>query len=100
MTAVGGPPSSLTKISPDSNVVVAGATLSITARLTDKFGNPSPGVPVTWTATSGTLSKTTTTTTTSGNAEVNFVTTPTAGAYFVTATVAGVGSVTFKVVGL
>jgi adhesin/invasin len=100
VTAVGGAPTVLTKISPDSNVVVAGATLLLVARATDRFGNPAYGVNVDWSATGGALSISSSTTGASGNAQVGFVTPGAAGSYFVTASVPGLGSVTFKVVGL
>jgi hypothetical protein len=100
VTAVGGAPTILTKISPDSNVVVAGATLLLVARATDRFGNPAFGVNVDWSASDGALNIPTTTTGASGNAQVGFVTPATSGSYFVTASVPGLGSVTFKVVGL
>src|SRR5947209_18046620 len=38
VTAIGGAPTALAKISPDSDAVVAGAALSLVARVTDKFG--------------------------------------------------------------
>jgi adhesin/invasin len=100
VTAVGGAPTILTKITPDSSVVVAGATLLLVARATDRFGNPAFGVNVNWSASAGALSIPSTTTGASGNAQVGFVSPTTAGSSFVTASVPGLGSVTFKVVGL
>ena len=100
VTAVGGAPTILTKISPDSSAVVAGATLLLIARATDRFGNPAFGVNVSWSSTDGVLSIPSTTTGASGNAQVGFVSPAAAGSSLVTASVPGLGSVTFKVVGL
>jgi hypothetical protein len=100
VTAIGGAPTALAKISPDSDAVVAGAALSLVARVTDKFGNPASGVDVNWAATGGSLTAASTKTSLSGNAGVNFVTGSTTGSYLVTASVPGIGSVSFKVVGL
>jgi adhesin/invasin len=100
VTAVGGAPTILTKVSPDSNVVVAGATLLLVARATDRFGNPAFGVNVNWSATDGALSVSSSTTGASGNAAVGYVTPNVSGSHFVTASVPGLGSVTFMVVGL
>ncbi|HXT17195.1 MAG TPA: Ig-like domain-containing protein [Gemmatimonadaceae bacterium] len=100
VTAIGGKPTQLLKVTADSSAVVSGAALLLVARATDKFGNAAPGVAVTWSASGGTLSTPTSTTGLSGNASVNFVTPAKAGTSTVTASVAGLGSVTFKVVGL
>jgi hypothetical protein len=100
VTAIGGAPIALAKISPDSDAVVAGAALSLVARVTDKFGNPASDVVVNWSATGGSLSAPNSKTTLSGNAGVNFVTGATASSYLVTASVPGIGSVSFRVVGL
>jgi adhesin/invasin len=94
-----GPASTLIKVSPDSQAVVAGAALTITARPVDRFGNGVSGIPVIWTATGGTLSATTTTSGGNGNATTNFVTNTTPGAYTVTGSVPGQASVTFTIVG-
>jgi len=98
-TAVGGTASAMSKVSADSSAVVAGAALSIVARVSDKFGNGSPGIAVKWSASGGSLAAPTSTTGPGGNATVNFVTTS-PGTYNVTASVAGIGSVTFKIVAL
>ncbi len=96
---VGGAAYTMVKVSPDSQAIVAGAALTITARPVDRFGNGSPGVPVVWTSSGGALSATTTVSGANGNATTNFVTDPTPGTYTVTASVAGKASVTFTVVG-
>ncbi|HEY4219012.1 MAG TPA: Ig-like domain-containing protein [Gemmatimonadaceae bacterium] len=96
---VAGPTSTLTRVSPDSQAVVAGAGLTITARPVDRFGNPVQGVTVTWSATGGTLSAAATTSGNLGDATTNFITDATPGTYQVTASVAGRASVTFTIVG-
>ena len=95
-----GPAATLTKVTADSSAVVAGASLLLTVRTTDKFGNVVSGVPVTWSSSSGALSLTSTTTGASGQAEVAFTTTTTPGLATVTASVVGFGTATFKVVGM
>ena len=97
--ALGGAATTLVKASPDSSAVVAGASLLLAVRATDKFGNPSPNLPVNWSATNGTLSIAATTTGNSGRAEVVF-STPAKGSYTVTANGGALGTLTFKVVGL
>lgn len=98
-TTVAGPVSTLLKVSPDSQALVAGAALTITARPVDRFGNGVAGVPITWSASGGTLSAAATTSGLNGNATTNFVTDATPGTYLVTGSVAGKASVTFTVVG-
>jgi adhesin/invasin len=99
-TTTAGPPAAVVKVSADSVVVVAGATTLLTVRVTDKTGNPVPGVSVSWAASGGALTTTTTTTGSSGNGQVVFSTDASPKSYTVTATVAGIGALTFKVVGL
>jgi hypothetical protein len=96
---VGGAVSTVIKVSPDSQAIVAGAALTLTARPVDRFGNGVTGVPVVWTSSGGTLSSTATTSNINGDATTNFVTDATAGVYTITASVAGKASVTFTVVG-
>jgi len=96
---VAGEVSNVTRVSPDSQTVVAGAALTITARPVDRFGNAVSGVSVLWSASGGTLSAATTTSGNQGDATTNFVTDAAPATYFVTATVNGKGSVTFTVVG-
>ena len=98
-TSIGAAATKVSKVSPDSQAVVAGATTSLIVRAVDAFGNGSPNLNVTWTATGGSLSATTTTTGTSGNAVVNFTTGTTPGTYTVTADAGALGTATFKVVG-
>jgi hypothetical protein len=96
---VAGAVSSLARVSPDSQSIVAGAALTLTARPIDRFGNPVSGATVSWSASGGVLSATTTTSGNQGDATTNFVTNATPGTYLVTAGVAGKASVTFTVVG-
>lgn len=98
-TATAGDPAALSKISPDTIVVAAGASTLVTVRAVDKLGNPVAGVGVAWTSTGGTLTAATTTTGASGNAEVVFSTDPTPRSYTISATAAGLGATTFTVVG-
>jgi hypothetical protein len=98
--ASAGPATTLTKVTADSSAVVAGASLLLTVRTTDKFGNVVAGVPVTWSSSGGVLSVTSTTTGSTGQAEVAFTTPSASGMSTVTASVAGFGTATFKVVGL
>ncbi len=95
-TGVAGPATTLAKVGPDSSTVVAGASLILTARVTDAKGNPSVGSSVNWTTSGGTLTTSTTTTGSGGNAQT--VLTATArGRYTITATLPGKASVTFVV---
>jgi adhesin/invasin len=96
---VAGPAASITKVTPDSSAVVAGASLPITARVVDQYGNAVKGATVSWTTSAGTLSAASTVSASSGNASTN-LTTSARGTYNVTATVIGKGSVAFKIVGL
>ncbi len=98
--ASAGPATTLTKVTADSNVVVAGASLLLTVRTTDTYGNTLSGVSVTWTSTSGSLSRTSTTTGATGQAEVAFTTPTTPGLSRVTASVARFGTATFTIVGM
>jgi hypothetical protein len=97
--AAAGPAAALVRVSPDSTGVVAGASLPLTARVVDKFGNAVKGVAVSWTTSAGSLSAASTTSGVTGNAATNLTTTA-KGTYTVTATAIGKGSVAFKVVGL
>jgi hypothetical protein len=99
-TTVGGAASALVKVSPDSQSVVAGGTMLLTAQTIDRFGNPSAKVAVSWSATDGSLSAASTITGSTGDAVANFTTPTTPGTYFVTASVQGSASVTFKVVAI
>jgi adhesin/invasin len=89
----------IVKVTPDSSAVVAGATVPITARVVDQYGNPVKGVTVSWTTSAGALSLASSSSGVTGNAATNLTTTA-KGTYTVTATVLGKGSVAFKVVGL
>ena len=99
VTAIASAPTTVARASADSSAVVAGASLLLAVRVVDRFGNPVSQVPVTWTASGGTLSVSAGNTGPSGRAEVAFSTNRTAGAYTITGSVAGLGSATFKVVG-
>jgi hypothetical protein len=76
--------------------VVAGGAVPLTARITDRFGNPVNGATLLWSTNTGRLSAASTTSGTSGNSSVT-LTTVTAGTYFVTAALPNSASVTFKV---
>ena len=102
-TGLAGPAVSLIRVTKDSSATVSGSSILLTARATDKGGNPVPGVTVTWTASGGSLTLSQTTTGATGNADVVF----TAGSigaptkvYTITAAAQGIGSVSFKVTGL
>jgi hypothetical protein len=97
--AKSGPAAAIAKVTPDSSAIVAGASVPITARVVDQYGNPVQGATVSWTTSAGTLSAASTVTASSGNASTN-LTTSARGTYTVTATVIGKGSVAFKIVGL
>lgn len=99
VTSLPGPVTTLAKASPDSTAVVAGASLLLAVRATDKSGNVVADVPITWTSTGGTLTVSNGKTGPSGRAETGFTTAQTAATYTVTASAAGLGSATFKVVG-
>ena len=93
-------PTTLSKASADTSVVVAGASLVLAVRLVDKFGNVVPEVPVTWAAAAGRLSINASKTGPSGRSEAVFSTDAAARSYDVTASVTGLGTVTFRVVGM
>jgi hypothetical protein len=94
-TALATAPTKLTKVSADSQSVVASGSVSLVVRSTDQYGNPVPSVPVTWTSTGGVLTPTLTVTGSAGNAAVTFTTTATPATYSITATSPGLTSVTF-----
>jgi hypothetical protein len=94
--ATAGAPSDLRKVSLDTMSVVAGGAVPLTARITDRFGNPVNGATLLWSTNTGRLSAASTTSGTSGNSSVT-LTTVTAGTYFVTAALPNSASVTFKV---
>jgi len=98
-TATAGPVAALSKISPDTLVVAAGASTLVTVRAVDKLNNPVAGVVVSWTATGGALTAASTTTGASGDAEVVFSSDATPRTYGVSATANGLGTLTFTVVG-
>ena len=102
-TGLAGPVANIVRVSKDSSATVSGSSTLLTARATDRGGNPVPGVTITWTATGGSLTLTQTTTGASGNADVVFTAGSIGGpaaSYTVTATAQGIGSVSFKVTGL
>lgn len=99
-TGIAGPASALVKVSDDSVAVVAGANTLLAVRVTDRHGNPIPGVPVAWSASEGALSVATSTTSSSGTAEATYTSPAAASTTLVTASVAGIGSVVFHVTGL
>jgi hypothetical protein len=92
--------STLARVTPDSAIVVAGASLSIAVKAVDRLGNAVSGATVTWSSSAGALTATSTTTGTSGNAETVFTSPATPGTYSITATLPGKASVTFTIVAL
>lgn len=98
-TGTAGAPTAISKASADSTRLVAGASTLLSVRVVDSFGNRVPGVPITWTASGGSLSTTASTTGSAGNADVVFMTTAAPGTYSVTATAPGLSAVSFTVVG-
>jgi adhesin/invasin len=98
-TALASVPTKLTKVSADSQSVVASGSVSLVVRSTDQYGNPVPNVPVTWAATGGVLTPTLTVTGPAGNAAVTFTTAATPATYSITATSPGLTSVTFTLKG-
>jgi adhesin/invasin len=98
-TGIAGPASVLAKVSADSIGVVAGANTLLTVRVTDRVGNPVPGITVDWSATDGALSVATSTTGSSGGADATFTSPVSPGTSLVTASIPGIGSVVFRVTG-
>jgi hypothetical protein len=92
-------PSNLVRVSADSSTVVAGASLPISVRVTDRLGNGAGGATIEWSATGGQITFTTTPAGTTGGA-TTVLTTSAPGTYTVTATLPGHASVSFTVVAL
>ncbi|MEP6491300.1 MAG: Ig-like domain-containing protein [bacterium] len=90
----------LTRASADSLQVVATASMALVVKAGDKYGNPVPGVTVSWTSSGGTPSPTTTTTGATGNATITFITGGTPATYTVTATAQGTPPISFTVKGI
>ena len=97
VVGIPGSPSTLVRVSDDSSVVVAGATVPLTARVIDRHGNPVKDADVTWTSSAGEISAASVKTGGTGNAVTNFTAPATAGVYTVTATLPGRASITFTV---
>ena len=100
VAGIAGAASSLVKVSADSDQVVTGGTLPLTARVVDRHGNPVPGATVEWASSAGDLTVTSATSGQTGDAETNFTAPATAGTYTITATLPGKGSVIFEVVAM
>lgn len=90
-------PTTLSRVSADSLGIVAGASLPVAVRVTDRFGNGATGVTINWVATAGVLTVANTPAGANGGAATVF-TPPSTGTYNVTATLPNRGSVTFKIV--
>jgi len=99
VTGTADSPATLSKVSPDTLAVAAGASTLVTVRAADHVGNPVACVVVSWTTTGGALTTSTTTTGASGRGEVVFSTDPTPRSYTISATAPGLGTVTFVVLG-
>jgi hypothetical protein len=100
MVGIAGAAGTLSKRSIDSVTVAAGASLPLTVKVGDDFGNGVAGATVTWAASGGPLSATSSTSGTSGNADVVFTTSASdaqPATYQVTATLPGKASVTFTI---
>jgi len=100
VAGIAGAASSLVKVSADSDAVVAGGTLPLTARVLDRHGNPVAGATVEWSSSGGDLSVKSAPTGATGDAETNFTAPATAGAYTITASLPGRASVTFEIVAM
>ena len=94
---VPGPPSILTRVTASPDSVTAGAGATITAKVTDRSGNPIANAIVDWSASSGTLSAGSAPTNSSGVSTVTF-TPPSPGTYAVTADLPNTASIIFTVV--
>ncbi|MDB4873861.1 MAG: hypothetical protein JWM41_307 [Gemmatimonadetes bacterium] len=99
-TTIAGPVSTLVKVSADSDAVVASASLALTVRTVDRFGNGVAGVTVNWASSGGSLTAASTVSGPNGNATANFTSDARPATYSVTAAVPGRASVTFRVIGL
>jgi Bacterial Ig-like domain (group 1) len=98
-TSTPGAPTAIAPATADSTSLVAGASTLISVRIVDSFGNRVSGIPVSWTATGGSLSTQSSTTGSAGNADVVFMTAATPASYSITATAPGLSPVSFKVIG-
>ena len=94
---VAGPPSQLLKFGFDSPAAIKGSVLTFSVKLADAFGNGVSGKPVTWAASSGSISATTSTTDAGGVASVTYTLGADPGTYSLTASAEGVPSVTFDI---
>ena len=83
----------------DGAAALVGVPLTLTARATDRFGNPISGVDVTWSSSSGQLQATSSTTDSTGKASNVITVGPDTGSVSVTAT-SRFNSVTFTVFAL
>ena len=83
----------------DGAAALVGVPLTLTARATDRFGNPMGGVDVTWTSTSGQLQLTSSTTDSTGKTANVITVGPDTGSVSITAT-SRFNGVTFTVFAL
>lgn len=92
-----GPPSVVSAVSGGNATIAAGVTTPITlvTKVLDASGNAVPGVALTWSTNSGTISPAAASTDASGQSTAQWTPGTVAGAQAATATVAGVGSATF-----
>ena len=91
--------SNLVRVTADTSKVVAGASLPLSVRATDRLGNGSSGATIQWTATGGNITLSSTPVGSKGGA-TTVLTTSAPGTYTVTATLPGHASVSFTVVAL
>lgn len=100
VAAIAGAASTLVKVSADSDAIVAGGTLPLTARVLDRHGNPVAGATVEWSSSGGELSVKSAPTGATGDAGTNFTAPSAAGTYTITASLPGRASVTFEIVAM
>ncbi len=92
-----GPPASATASAGDNQRGVVGSPLagSLTLTVADSAGRPTPGVPVEWTVSAGSLSQGVDTTDGDGRSMVSWTLPSTPGVYTAAGTAAGLAAVTF-----
>lgn len=94
-------PRSISIAAGNFQAVAAGATVAnpLVVRVTNQFGEPSPGVTLTWAiaAGGGTLATATTTSDADGLSSNTYTAGTTTGTSRITATLAGLGTVTFLI---
>ncbi len=97
LQALTGPAENLLIAQGDSQAGAAGSqlTLPLVVEVTDRYGNPVPGVTVTWSSNAGSLTLLSSTSDAHGLARTNYTLDATPGLYTVTAAIANGASVDF-----